>query len=563
MINSERTALICGFQREELMKYWRNMFSQRILERGESYYYGDLVETLEKTEDGYIAIVNGTDDYEVEIIMDGDEIDDMTCTCPYAEDGHNCRHMAAVLTAIENGEAVGINDQSGPRESIEEILEQMSEDQLRSELKQAVYAHSDIRDRICGVYRTKEAGEADVMDVYYKLNSLAVTCGDRYGFVDWRSGPEYVREFSECMENLIRPMIERGEYMIAFRSLAKAFDVLNEVDMDGSGGEHSDIASMIEGYWDEVIHGACEEERGRMHDWFVSKQDYYMDQICGDSIDYVLEHSFDDTKYLEPLLEEVRRNLEEPDLNLYRERDLLEKYREYLCRIGENTEEYEKWLESHESHPAVMEIRLKQAEERKDTETAVRILEELCGKTEYDREKYGYRIRLLKLYEKSGQKEKEKQMLRYFLADQNDTSRERIGRYRDLCGKEEWDEFRDAYLEKHPSLKPEIYHEEKLYDRLLDCLSGQPVNVIDRYRDELKDAYPQELLAIYMGYLYTLERRHPNNSTYQEMRRYLLIAAAIDGGKKESVSLIREWIGRYPTRTAMQRMLSEVIAEIS
>ena len=31
----------------------------------------------------------------------GDPIEDMLCDCPYAEDGNYCKHMAAVLFAVD------------------------------------------------------------------------------------------------------------------------------------------------------------------------------------------------------------------------------------------------------------------------------------------------------------------------------------------------------------------------------------------------------------------------------------------------------------------------------
>ena len=33
--------------------------------------------------------------------MNDREIEEMECTCPYAEDGNYCKHMAAVLYAAE------------------------------------------------------------------------------------------------------------------------------------------------------------------------------------------------------------------------------------------------------------------------------------------------------------------------------------------------------------------------------------------------------------------------------------------------------------------------------
>ncbi len=40
----------------------------------------------------------------MEILLDGNSIEDMFCDCPYAEEGNYCKHMAAVLFAVDAGE---------------------------------------------------------------------------------------------------------------------------------------------------------------------------------------------------------------------------------------------------------------------------------------------------------------------------------------------------------------------------------------------------------------------------------------------------------------------------
>jgi len=87
------------------MKSWKSWFQPQILARGQSYFDEGRVSHLERTEDGYTAIVDGTERYEVEILLDEDSIEDMSCDCPYAEDGSYCKHMAAVLFALDAGGA--------------------------------------------------------------------------------------------------------------------------------------------------------------------------------------------------------------------------------------------------------------------------------------------------------------------------------------------------------------------------------------------------------------------------------------------------------------------------
>ena len=48
----------------------------------------------------WTATVEGTDDYNVEISMDGNEIESWYCDCPY--EGEICKHVVATLLAIRD-----------------------------------------------------------------------------------------------------------------------------------------------------------------------------------------------------------------------------------------------------------------------------------------------------------------------------------------------------------------------------------------------------------------------------------------------------------------------------
>ena len=88
------------------MRGWKELFQDHIFARGEMYFCDGAVLELHKTEQGYHAVVEGTEDYEVDIEIEGGQVHEMYCSCPYAEDGNNCKHMAAVLYMIEEEEGI-------------------------------------------------------------------------------------------------------------------------------------------------------------------------------------------------------------------------------------------------------------------------------------------------------------------------------------------------------------------------------------------------------------------------------------------------------------------------
>lgn|GEM_PF-3313740 len=78
---------------------WENLFQGKILERGWNYYKTGKVDNFTVTDERISAVVEGTEYYHVDIELNQGEINGMYCSCPYAADGKNCKHMAAVLYA--------------------------------------------------------------------------------------------------------------------------------------------------------------------------------------------------------------------------------------------------------------------------------------------------------------------------------------------------------------------------------------------------------------------------------------------------------------------------------
>jgi len=81
---------------------WERKFSKAILERGKYYYTRNYVQGLAYKDLVYTARVVGTYAYHVEIKIRKDEIVYMSCSCPHAAKGYYCKHMAAVMYAIED-----------------------------------------------------------------------------------------------------------------------------------------------------------------------------------------------------------------------------------------------------------------------------------------------------------------------------------------------------------------------------------------------------------------------------------------------------------------------------
>jgi len=80
---------------------WKRKFKSIILERGKYYYTHNYVQNLTYDDHIYRARVLGDYAYAVEIKIRNNDIIYMKCSCPHAAKGNYCKHMAAVMFAIE------------------------------------------------------------------------------------------------------------------------------------------------------------------------------------------------------------------------------------------------------------------------------------------------------------------------------------------------------------------------------------------------------------------------------------------------------------------------------
>lgn len=92
------TAVLASDLQKNEPEDWRDLFWERILERGREYADSGRVQ-ITHNENGVIyASIQGSEEYKVELTLSSAEkVQSAFCSCPYAMDGRNCKHMAAVL----------------------------------------------------------------------------------------------------------------------------------------------------------------------------------------------------------------------------------------------------------------------------------------------------------------------------------------------------------------------------------------------------------------------------------------------------------------------------------
>ena len=136
--------------------------------------------------------------------------------------------------------------------------------------------------------------------------------------------------------------------------------------------------------------------------------------------------------------------------------------------------------------------------------------------------------------------------------------------YRELKGQysdAEWSEQREKIFGKLPKYtdKAEYYKEEKLYDRLLECvLKSNGLYMLERYETVLKKNYPEQLLDKYKAELYKMSVISGNRKHYSNMVAIMRRMKKISGGTKLVGQITEEWREKYRNRPAMMAELDKL-----
>lgn len=144
---------------------WYNLFREHILERGAEYHQDGYVTKFDVTEHEIDAEVEGTETYHVNIVLDGEHVVHMTCDCPHAESGNNCKHMAAVLFRFEEhlykedcakeemleiaNREISLEERyNAKKEKAIELVNRIPEEKVREMLVKYVLSDNSLRNRL-------------------------------------------------------------------------------------------------------------------------------------------------------------------------------------------------------------------------------------------------------------------------------------------------------------------------------------------------------------------------------------------------------------------------------
>ncbi len=546
---------------------WHNIFDDRILARGRDYWKDGAVHDLETDGERITALVDGTEEYEVEIELDDDSIRDLSCTCPYAEDGTPCKHMAAVLFAWEeSGTSKTGKNAKKAQTSIQDLVARADEAAVRAFL---VYVLEKDR-RLAERFRlsVEPAKKNDLRQQKKTVDRIirSHTVGNRYeSWID--DYDDFARDIFSVFDNVIQPMMDEKQYDDALALSAYLFESVSGIDYADEEGNPLELEERCGLVWQRIFDES-ESSRPALFRWLLTSVEKI--ESFGGVCEEVLRQNYHTREYYPALLEWTGRRAEEAvrNVNSYhdsrRAESLLVKHLALMDEADVPTEQIRDTCRTYWKFPNVRRFYTDRCCRNGLYDEAVTVLK---GSIKLDAKQYpglisDYHLRLKEIYRALNRNEDYQNELWTLALYVMPCDLEIFRELKTLYSPEEWPIAREelfAVVSKRPGFD-ELLHEEELYDQLLDFLMDPSVslNRLQAHEDVLKPRYPDQVLEKYRE---TLEEEAKNTATRGEYHRWvkrLKHMQSIRGGEQVVRIIVEDWRIRYRNRRAMMEELDEL-----
>lgn len=562
---------------------WEKLFAPHILARGYDYFCDDAVEHMEVSEDFVRASVLGTGEYGVEISLINGEVSDMYCSCPYAEDGSNCKHMAAVLyewssdmqdeivAETENTELfVSSYAQEGykkKREAVEKLLTVADRDVLASFLTDILMDNEKLLVRFHNIVNG-EAMKEDVKRYKKQVDAVVNRHLGRDRFINYYETNNFISELEEFIDEDVRRMIDNSDYECAFELLNYILTTIGNVDMDDSDGGTGMLADRIYQFWIELLSKVTTQDKEKMFVWFTNHLDGSIIDYLEEYIEQIIMDEFKESKYRQDKLTFIEQMIEKSDSKesdwskSYSVGKWALRYLELLSEDGKSEQICIDFCKKYWKYSSVRRYYIDLCMRKRDYENAIRVLDESIL---LDRDYRGlvseYSVKKKEIYLQQGNKEAYINQLWKLVLEHEAGNLDLYKELKKQYTLEEWVVQREEifkHLPKYAHIE-RLYKEEKLYDRLLGfVLQSNGLYALQEYEGILKKDYPEQLLIKYETEVNKMAAYTSDRKNYKQLVSLLRRMQKMKGGSKIVEDISEQWKTKYKNRRAMMDELSKL-----
>lgn len=538
---------------------WQKMFAPWILERGRDYWDDGCVESLCQDGNTVTAVVSGTEDYDVEIEMGcGGNIEYMSCTCPYAEEGNNCKHIAAVLFAMEEEKEdqsdIPHNGEGCPNLPWQEALNGLSPEEMRQILSELAQSDQGLQERIATLHGQLAP---EVLEATWEMQIAEITekYTDRHDYINYDHAYDFFMELDDFLETRLSQLLETGRIMEAFSLACMVFETGMEQDVDDSDGGGGVLAGSCEEAWRKLLNQANSRQEQEMYAWYASHTHVPEWDYGSEVVEQFLYH----WEWSAPLLEQNLRLLD-TELTTegnseYRMKEVLNWRTNTMAALGMEQTAIDRFWAQYRQLPFVRERETELMLDEKNFDGAIRLLKE---SKELDKGDV-FRVRnhsqkLIAIYQQTGQTEELREELRFqiFSCVQRDLTYIKL--YREIIPDEEWPTLLHQLL-RHTttrSLKYELLAFGEQYELLfLSIVQEGSFNRLRKYADILCRWSPEQVRDTYVRMLDGVMSQSSDRTMYREAIGYLQRVRQFPDGVETAKNLADSWRVQFGRRRAM------------
>lgn len=550
---------------------WKHLFRSHILERGWDYYQSGCVRNVKPIGRGFTAIVDGSHEYDVSIILEDGHVIDMFCDCPYAEDGSHCKHMAAVLYRISEEDfeeyiQLYKKNQENEKQELEEIISKIPQKELAELLLQLAIKDSSLKSDIILKY-AGTISEKRMKELEAQMDNIAAEYADRYGYIDWEDVYDYICELESFIYDTVQKLLENKHCLEAFELVNKALSGADEQDMDDANGELMQLGSTCYDLWKQILEECNEEQKRQIYE--VMKCARMDRQISAFVLDYMndfLIYEFRDASVLKEKLEILDQEIElalknkeyQWNIEYYVESSLVQRVH-IMEEMNFPENEIREYRRKYWKFPAMRIMEIDACLKQGKVQEAIEILKE---SKELDKESFrtaaGYSARLIELYNRGGQKEEYKQELMFYIFTYRQNNLDYVMKLKNVTDHEEWKVYSERILKEKSceQIRYDFMEKEKMYETLLKMvLKESYIGILDRYEKVLKKEFPIQVRDKYISYVNQYAEHASDRNAYRNLMVYLKKIKNYPDGGNVTNKISAEWREKYRRRRAMMEEL--------
>ncbi len=551
---------------------FEELFEEKILKRGYSYYLDDSVQDVTKNGNCYEGLVYGTEIYEVQVEIDENgNIEAIDCDCPYAEED-NCKHMAALLYYIENDGKIESKKIRRNTDNFDKIVDRISENEIKEFVLEKLYENSNFQNEFRSYF--VQYFEKTPKKVYARRISQSVYQAiGRKGFIEYNETDRFSYPMYDYIQEA-KNLIKHKEYQAPFWIASLILEELPDLPIDDSEGTTSYVESECIEVIEEILE-KCKSENiiNEIFNWIIEsiKTDTLGDY--SDGIEKILDEYFAEDKFINERLKIIdakiqKLNQEKDHYAEYKMENLIKTKIALLYQLGRDKDALETIKDNIYFVPIrrmLIDIERKngnidQVEKLLKEGMKVALRQGHCGTVTY------YIEELLSIYEKQNENEKYKELVQETLFKYSRASFKYYKKLKELYKKEQWENERDIIIKElesdgegyHREELRQIYIEEQCYNKLFQSVMTTPLfEIIVRYEKYLKKDFEKQLLEEYKK-IVDEKSRFTGKRNYEDLRKMLEHMKTLKDGEELVEKIIEEYKIKYANRRLMLEELNKI-----